>query len=287
MPIEHPLLPHGSDTAAQRLVSLLEHAMRFPRSLAAKDVWVRVIGGIDPGATTPAADDLAAAEALTSVLGLIIEFKQELQTLGEASRRPHERVVDELTKSIRLEFVQHAWQETAHRIEQAHLIHKLELAASHLGALSRTRLIADAQIATWVGEIESLHAAILSDTDLPAHLQHALSDGLEYLRQAMVGYRMRGQVGLRNAIDQFLGRLARIRDDLDAEVRENRKPGWLNRFASFLREVEEVSTSAAAITDNVKKIGSSVVLGVVLCLPSSSLAHADNSASEPGLVSGH
>jgi hypothetical protein len=95
-------------------------------------------------------------------------------------------------------------------------------------------------------DVESLLADVMK-TNLPNDLRDFLIDNLEKMRQALLGYRIRGNQGIREVVESALGASFLRRDELIEQAKDETKRKTLEKFFAVIEKATKILSLAEKV----------------------------------------
>lgn len=123
-----------------------------------------------------------------------------------------------------------------------YFLRALRWAASDMSRHFHEEVIPDATLQSLQSEIEDLIEQVIAST-LNTELKTALLQGLEFVRQAIISYRLTGAEGIRDAVDRNVGILARCRDEL-AKESDNESRSVLADVVKIIAKADKIGGTA-------------------------------------------
>jgi len=122
----------------------------------------------------------------------------------------------------------------------------LRVCADLLATVYVDTTIPPTEISALQQDVEDLLKEVLN-TNLPNDLRDFLIDNLEKIRQALLGYRIRGNQGIREVLESVLGASFLRYDDLVEQAKDETKRKTLEKFFAVIEKATKILSFAEKI----------------------------------------
>ena len=173
-------------------------------------------------------------QSLTAVLGTADELARFLQNHNVRNKETHlERV--EIVRVAVFKLGSMKWPEFRQQFTNDFL-RLLQWIDSDISDFWHESPLSDDDLASLQSEVERLIHDVV-ESELSEDIKRVILDGLEAVRGAILGYRIRGAEGIRQALDQNIASLIRYRQEFD-EVKRSDDNGIWARWLSFIGKLD-------------------------------------------------
>ncbi len=197
---------------AGRLHAVLSDARRRSAKEPARVVWAQVFG-VEP------TDSGSILLGLADVIRQVDEAKKAVASIPEVDAELYSSAFPVLERAFVSLNLEASFDQFSSRIDPPTMV-ALEFAAEVLSRHSPEQPIPKENLDDLLEQVEQLLKAVV-ESDVEDEFKVTLVEYLERIRQAILRYRLLGARGLREAMDQTIGFLARTDGEATGEPRRN------------------------------------------------------------------
>ena len=227
---------------AGRLYDLIYAARQQPPSNTIRAVWAEVFG-INP------MDTILLLRSLADLIDLAAETKNALSRLPDVDVDLYLQPFASIEQLLSMMNIDRQWTEGINLIDKATL-QGLQFGADKLSRVSGFTEIEQSDLDQLRESVEQLLNEILA-AKLPEALTQLFVRNLETLRQALLGYRLRGVQGLEQEMERALGSMVMHYDQVKACKEGSAEQKTWKSYAELLTRFNALVTAAK----NIKELG--------------------------------
>lgn|GEM_PF-2374276 len=196
---------------------------------------------------------------LVDLAKLAREAAEAIQTIPNIEHNTYIRPLQKLEKGLLSTTVDILAKTFAKQVLTEIDMLSLRACGDMLSAIYIDTAISEDDIAALQKDVDDLLKEVMK-INLPHHLRNFLIDNLEKIRQALLGYRVRGNQGIREVIDSVLGASFLRRDELIEQAQDETNGQTIEKFFALIKKATEILSFA-------EKVKSLVGPAISLLLP--------------------
>lgn len=196
---------------------------------------------------------------LVDLAQLAKKSAEAIQTIPNINHKTYIVSLEKIEKGLISTNVDVLAKPFANRVLTDVVMLSLRACADMLSTVYVDTSISAREITSLQKDVEALLEEVLK-TDLPNDLRDFLIDNLEKMRQALLGYKIRGNQGIREVIESVLGASFLRRDELLEEAQDETKRKTLEKFFALIEKATKILSFA-------EKVKSLAAPAIALLLP--------------------
>ena len=221
-----------NDNPAGRLYYILFEAKGQNNQLQVKKVWANLFGIEDD-------NSIEIFEIISLLNKLLAEVKRSIADIEGINKELFLVNFDKISRVLTLTNLEINWANIVHNLDDATLLN-LAFCSEALSSIKAESLIENTELQELQELVESLSHAVIS-TSINKDLKNFILSQLEFIRKAILSYRIQGVDGLKKALEHNIGALV-INKDISTKPQNK---DILEKYSKILEKLEKVINLAS------------------------------------------
>ena len=225
---------------AGRLYDILSEVKRADEKLSSRNVWAKAFD-VSPNDTS------ILLRMLAELIQLADETKNKIERIEDIDHKLYLKPFKKLDQFFSKINLDAGWKPWKDMLDDT-TIYGLQFCSDKLHRSSNYTKIGNEQIESIKVSLNELTEMVVN-SDIDQSLKELIVSNLEYLRQSLLSYKIRGIDGIQQAIELNLGSIILHKQEIKAKSKNGDRKKFWDKYASLLDNLNKTISAAKAIKE--------------------------------------